>query len=218
MKVKYATLPAIAVMAFAAYVGFHPGIAYSEPQISSAVATSRIQDTATYNIDPMHTSIYFEISHMGLANVHGRINKFSGTIREDATDPTRSSVQFTAQTETIDTNVAPRDTHLKSADFFDVAKYPTITFKSTSLRSTPTGYIVNGDLTIKDVTKPISIAFRRYGVLKTQDQPDRVGYVAEPLRINRRDFNINYGQNLPNGNAAIGDTVTIRINVEATKA
>ena len=219
MKIKNLTIPLIAAAAFAATIAFHPGIAYSEPQLSSAVQTSRIKDTANYTIDPMHTSVYFEISHMGLANVHGRINKFSGTIKEDAVNPSRSSVDFTAQVNTIDTNVVPRDTHLKSADFFDVAKYPTLTFKSTSVREMTNGYVVEGDLTIKAVTKRISIPFKRYGVLPgSGDQPARVGYVADPIRINRRDFGINYGDNLPNGNAAIGDTVTIRLNVEATKA
>lgn len=218
MKIRYALIPASFTLAFGVYVAFHPGVAYAEPKIAAENRPTEIAQDASYSIDPMHTSIYFEIPHMGLANVHGRINKFEGKIVENASDLTKSSVQFTAQTDSIDTGVAPRDTHLKSADFFEVEKFPQITFKSTKVSKSRNGYVAEGDLTIKGVTKKVSIPFKHYGPLKgTGDQPDKIGVIADPIKINRRDFGITYGNNLPNGTPAIGNDVTIRISLEAAK-
>lgn len=219
MKVKYALIPATLAVGFGAYVAFHPGVAYAEPLIVSQGKAMEIKDTANYSIDPMHTSIYFEIPHMGLANVHGRINKFTGKVSTSGADLSKASVEFSAEARSIDTGVTPRDTHLKSADFFAVEKYPAITFKSTKISKSRNGYTAEGDLTIKAVTKKVSIPFKFYGPLKgSGEQPDKIGVIAEPIKINRRDFGVNYGNNLPDGTPAIGNEVTIRIALEAAKA
>src|SRR5262249_39622051 len=149
--------------------------------------TTRLADLANYTIDPQHTSIYFEITHMGISRVHGRFNKFSGKIHEDAADLTKSSVEFATQIDSVDTAVAARDTHLKSPDFFDVAKYPELSFKSTKIEKSKDGYVVTGDLTIKDKTKSISIPFRHYGpvTLTVGDKSTRVGVIAEPITLKR---------------------------------
>jgi polyisoprenoid-binding protein YceI len=217
MNIKLTLIPVAAIAGFGSYVAFHPGIAYAEPTQGAQIKPAQIATTGNYTIDPMHTSIYFQINHMGLTNVHGRLGKFEGKIVQNA-DLSRSSVQFTAQTDSIDTNVAPRDTHLKSKDFFEVEKYPTLNFKSTKIGKWGDGYVAVGDLTIKDVTKQVRIPFKYYGPLPGGgDQPERIGIIAEPIQINRRDFNVNYGNNLPNGIPAIGDYVTILLAVEATR-
>ena len=217
MNVKLTLIPIAAIAGFGSYVAFHPGVAYAEPSQAGQIKPSQISTVGNYMIDPMHTSIYFQINHMGLTNVHGRFGKFEGKIVQNP-DLSRSSVQFTAQTNSIDTNVPPRDTHLKSKDFFEVETYPTLSFKSTKIGKWGAGYVAVGDLTIKDVTKQVRIPFRYFGPLPgAGDQPERIGIIAEPLVINRRNFNINYGNNLPNGIPAVGNDVTIRLAVEATK-
>lgn len=217
MKVRYALIPATLAIGLGAYIAFHPGVAYAEPRMAATGQPTAIVQDASYTIDPMHTSIYFEISHMGLANIHGRINKFTGKIVENS-DVAKSSVEFTAEATSIDTGVVPRDNHLRSADFFEVEKFPLITFKSTKISKTDTGYLAEGDLTIKGATKKVSIPFKRYGPLKgTGDQPDKIGVIADPIKINRRDFNNTYGNNLPDGTPAIGNEVTIRVSLEANK-
>ena len=217
MNIKLTLIPVAAIAGFGSFVAFHPGIAYAEPTQGAQIKPAQIATTGNYTIDPMHTSIYFQINHMGLTNVHGRFGKFEGKIVQNA-DLSRSSVHFTAQTDSIDTNVAPRDTHLKSRDFFEVEKYPTLNFKSTKIGKWGDGYVAVGDLTIKDVTKQVRIPFKYYGPLAGGgDQPERIGIIAEPIVINRRHFNVNYGNNLPNGVPAIGNYVTIRLAVEATR-
>jgi polyisoprenoid-binding protein YceI len=146
MRLKFALVPLLAAVALAGYVGLHPGHAYSAPRMAAASATALGQ--AAYSIDPNHSSISFEITHMGLANIHGRINKFSGKIIEDESDLTKSSVEFTAQVETVDTAIPARDNHLRAADFFEVAKYPELSFKSTKVAKKRNGYVVTGDLTM----------------------------------------------------------------------
>jgi polyisoprenoid-binding protein YceI len=217
MNIKLTLIPAAAIAGFAGYVSFHPGVAIAEPNLSSQITPTLIKTVGNYTVDPMHTSIYFHINHMGLTNVHGRFGKFDGKIVQHP-DLNKSSVQFTAQTDSIDTNVAPRDTHLKSKDFFEVETYPTLTFKSTKIGRWQGGYVAVGNLTIKDVTKQVRIPFKYYGPLAGgADQPERIGIIADPLVINRRDFNIAYGNNLPNGVPAIGNDVVIKLAVEATK-
>jgi polyisoprenoid-binding protein YceI len=218
MNIKYTLIPVAAIAGFGAYMAFHPGVAYAEPSQVSQIKPTKISSTGNYTIDPMHTSIYFQINHMGLTNVHGRFGKFEGKIVQGGSGLEKSSVEFTALTNSIDTNVAPRDTHLKSKDFFEVETYPTLTFKSTKSGKWGVGYVAVGDLKIKDVTKQVRIPFRYFGPLPgSGDQPERIGIIADPITINRRDYNINYGNNLPNGIPAIGDVVTIRLAVEATR-
>jgi polyisoprenoid-binding protein YceI len=221
MKLKLALFPFALAAGFAAYVALHPGRAYSEPRMASGKSTP-FAPQATYSIDPAHSSIYFEITHLGLAKVHGRINKFSGKIREDEKDLTNSSVEFTAQVDTVDTAIAARDNHLKTADFFEVAKYPEMTFKSTKVAKAKDGYVATGDLTIKGKTVMVSLPFKHYGPLTLKgmggmsDQPARVGIIAEPVTLKRSDFGVGSQQKLPDGTVALSDEVTVRISLEAT--
>jgi polyisoprenoid-binding protein YceI len=210
-------VPAACVLSYVGYVAFHPGVSFAEPRIAAGKPT-RLADQANYTIDPQHTSIYFEITHMGISHVHGRFNKFSGKIHEDSSDLTKSSVEFTAQIDSVDTAVAARDTHLKSGDFFDAAKYPEMSFKSTKIEKSRDGYTVTGDLTIKDKTRPISIPFKHYGPIKLTvgDMSTRVGVVAEPITLKRSDFGVGGPFKLPDGTAGVSDELTVRISLEGT--
>lgn len=218
MNIRFTLIPLAVAVACAGYVAFHPGVAYAEPRFATLPATE-FADQASYTVDVDHCSISFEITHLGLSQTHGRFNKFSGKLKEDAQDLTKSSVEFTAQIDSIDTAVAARDKHLLTADFFDAAKYPTLTFKSTKVEKTKDGYAVTGDLTIKDKTKSITIPFKHYGpyTLTVGDMSTRVGVVADPIKIKRSDFGVGADFKLPDGREGASDEVIVRISFEAIK-
>jgi len=218
MKRKYILIPIAVATGFASYVAFHPGLAYAEPRMMAGKPT-KMAEQASYTIDPMHTSIYFEITHLGISKVHGRINKFEGKVIEDSKEMDKCSVNFKAQIGSIDTAVAARDEHLKKADFFDAEKFPELSFKSSKLVKSKDGYIVTGDLTIKDKTKKISIPFKHYGPLTLKgigDQGTRIGVIADPITIKRSDFGVGSTAPLPDGTIGASDEVIIRISLEAT--
>lgn len=216
MNLRTALIPLALVAGLIGAIALHPGVAYAEPRVASGRPTPLSQG-ARYTIDPEHGTFYFEIGHMGLSKVHGRLNKFSGKVHEDAKDLTKSSVEFAAQVESIDTGVAARDAHLRAADFFDVAKYPELTFRSTKVVRAKKGYIVTGDLTIKGKTKRISIPFRHFGPYLLKgfgEQPTRIGVVADPITIKRSDFGIGSTAHLPDGTMGASDEVVVRISFE----
>lgn len=213
MKKGLLIAPLLALTATAGVIAFHPGRAYSEPRLAQVAPTNI---AGSYKIDPMHTSVGFEVRHMGLSSIQGRFGKVAGNVTVDPQHLDRSKVEVTIETASVDTAVAPRDEHLRTADFFDVEKYPTITFKSTKIRKSGKAYIADGNLTIKDVTKPISICFKAYGPIDSNGA-QRGGIVAEPLVINRLDYGVGDNSKLPNGDEAIGSKITIRISAEAVK-
>jgi polyisoprenoid-binding protein YceI len=139
------------------------------------------------------------------------------SINYDAKDVTRSTVEFTAKTASIDTGVAARDNHLRSADFFEVEKYPEITFKSTGVAKQGDQWSVTGTFTMKGVTKTISFPFNIAGFLPAdQRNGGRMGVTAATT-LNRREYGINWGGNLPNGAAAVSDQIKIDLQIEAVK-
>jgi polyisoprenoid-binding protein YceI len=168
-----------------------------------------------YKIDPAHSTIGFAVRHYEINWVDGRFKEFEGAIRYDDKDVTKSSVEFNAKVESIDTGVAARDKHLRTADFFEVEKYPTLTFKSTRVeRKGKDGYVLHGDLTLKGVTKPVQLPFRLTGAVKDPRGNTRFGVEAQ-TKLNRRDFGINFGGPLTGGGLQIGDEVTINLHLEA---
>lgn len=182
-----------------------------------AVGANISQDEApsgVYNFDKAHTSIGFNVKHMGLVNVPGYFRDFTGTVNYDPKDVSKSSVEFTAKMTSIDTGVGKRDEHLRSADFFEVEKYPDMTFKSTKVEKRGKDLTVTGDLTMKGITKQISFPAQITGFIKDQRGGTRAGVTAEAT-INRRDFGVNYGGNLPNGAQMISDQVQVILNIEA---
>lgn len=170
-----------------------------------------------FKIDPAHSTIGFAIRHYEINWVDGRFKDFEGTIRYDDKDATKSSVEFTAKVESIDTGVAGRDKHLRTADFFEVEKYPTMTFKSTRVeRKGKDGHVLHGDLTLKGVTKPVQLAFRLTGAIKDPRGSTRFGVEAQ-TKLNRRDFGINFGGPMAGGGLVIGDEVNIKLHLEAVQ-
>lgn len=171
-------------------------------------------ETGTYSFNKAHSSIGFRVKHMGLVEVPGYFRDFTGTVNYDAKDVAKSSVEFTTKTTSVDTGVAPRDKHLRSADFFDVEKFPDLTFKSTKIEKKGKQWMLTGDLTMKGVTKSISFPFNINGFLKDDKGGTTMGASAETV-INRRDFGVNYGKNLPNGTPMLSDDITVVLQVEA---
>jgi polyisoprenoid-binding protein YceI len=169
-----------------------------------------------YQLDPAHSVIGFAVRHLEIAWVEGRFKEFDGTIRYDERDVTKSSVEFTAKVESVDTGVAPRDKHLRSADFFEVEKYPEMSFKSTRVERAGGGYVLHGDLTLKGVTKPVALPFTLAGAVKDPWGNTRFGVEAR-TKLDRRDYNIVFGQALAAGGFDIGHEVNIELHLEAVR-
>ena len=172
----------------------------------------------TYNLDPAHSTIGFAVRHFEINWVEGRFKDFTGTINYNEQDATKSTVQFTAKVESIDTGIEPRDKHLRAADFFDVATYPEIKFISTKIeKKGKDKFILHGDFTMRGVTKQIEFPFTFTGAIKDPWGNTRFGIEAH-TRINRRDFGINYGNALATGGFDVGNEITVNLNLEAVKA
>jgi polyisoprenoid-binding protein YceI len=170
-----------------------------------------------YNIDPAHSIIGFSIRHLEIAWVEGRFKDFKGTIHFDEKDVAKSSVEFTAKVESIDTGVEQRNAHLRTADFFDVAKYPEMNFKSTRVeRRGKDGYVLHGDFTLKGVTKQVALPFTVTGAIQDPWGNTRFGVTAQ-TKINRRDYGITWGKALENGGLDVSNEVTIDLQLEAVK-
>jgi polyisoprenoid-binding protein YceI len=173
--------------------------------MTAAVATDLT--TGTWAIDPVHSSINFSVRHLMVSKVRGSFETFSGaiTIAEDGTP----SVSATIDVNSIDTRNEQRDAHVRSADFFDAENHPTATFVSTSVRPDGDDYILDGDFTLKGVTKPVSLKLEYNGVNPGMGQASVV--------LNRKDFGIDIDMPLETGGTVIGDKVTITLEIEALK-
>ncbi len=167
----------------------------------------------TWKADPMHSSINFSIKHMGISFVQGRFNKFNGTLQENGDGLAGAKINFVIDAASINTDVEPRDNHLRNADFFDVAKYPNISFTTTSVQKlSGNNYKINGMLTMKDVTRPVSFAATYGGKTKADEKGlVRMGLTGK-LTINRFDYNINFD---PTG-MGVGKDVDITVFMEFT--
>lgn len=169
-----------------------------------------------YVIDASHADVSFQVRHL-VSQVTGRFNAFEGSIRVDRDNPQASSVQFTIQTESIDTSNEKRDEHLRSADFFDVASHPTITFRSTSMKALGEGrYEVTGDFTMHGVTKNITLPVEVLGEMKDPWGNQRIGFQIS-VTINRKDYGISYNKVLDQGGLMLGEDVKVSINLEAVQ-
>lgn len=170
-----------------------------------------------YQVDVAHSSVGFSVRHLMISNVKGQFKEFSGTIILDEEDITQSSVGVTIKTASIATGQERRDNHLKSAEFFDVEKYPELTFKSKSIEKADDGYRLVGDLTIKDVTKEVSFPFNLVGPINSPFGDVRIGAEAT-LTINRQDFGVSWNKALEGGGLVVGNEVKITLEVEAVKS
>lgn len=174
--------------------------------------------STTYMIDPAHSTAGFSIKHMMIAKVHGGFEKMSGKLILDSTDPAKSSINVSIEAASINTREAARDKHLKSPDFFDVDKYPTLTFKSTSVEGVLGGDLkVVGDLAIHGVTKQVVLTVEG----PTAEVKDPWGNVkigaSATTKIKRKDFGLTWNAALEAGGVLVGDDVNITLDVQFVK-
>jgi polyisoprenoid-binding protein YceI len=173
---------------------------------------------STWKIDPSHTNAHFKVKHMMISNVKGEFTSVTGSLEYNEADPSKSKVEATIDANSINTRDAQRDGHLKSADFLDVAKYPSLSFRSTSVKSNGGDYTVTGDLTIHGVTKTVSFDVNDL-TAPTKDPwgNTRIGLEAT-TKINRKDFGLVWNAALETGGVLVGEEVQITIDAEFVKA
>ncbi|HKD78705.1 MAG TPA: YceI family protein [Candidatus Angelobacter sp.] len=165
-----------------------------------------------FKIDPNHSSVNFAVAHMGVSTVVGRFTSFEGKIAYDDKDVTKSSVNVTIKTASISTDVAPRDNDLRSANYFDVEKFPEITFQSKSVEKTTNGLVAHGSLTIHGVSKDVDLPFEIKGPADAGQNRGKLMGAHASLTVNRQDFGV--GKATP----MIGNEVRIELFVEARMA
>ncbi|MDD2859201.1 MAG: YceI family protein [Candidatus Nanopelagicales bacterium] len=167
----------------------------------------------TWKIDTVHTHVGFVIKHMMVSKVRGQFDTFSGEIIT-ADNPADSSVAVTIEATSINTGNTMRDDHIRSADFFDAANHPTITFTSTGVRQEGEDFFIDGDLTIRGTSKAVSLKTEAPEFAQIADDKFKAGFSAN-LEINRTDFGVNYNGPIPGGGVALGEKVQIVLEVEA---
>ena len=171
----------------------------------------------TWSIDPAHSSVEFAVRHLMIATARGRFAAVTGTVLLDDTEPANSAIDIAIDAASIDTREPQRDAHLRSADFFDVERFPVITFRSTQIeRRSDDEYRATGDLTIHGVTRPVVLDISGHGQVTDPWGKLRAGFSAT-TRINRKDFGLTWNQLLEAGGVAVGDEVRISIDVELVK-
>jgi polyisoprenoid-binding protein YceI len=183
-----------------------------------ATTTSSPASTITWKLDPAHSGAEFKVKHMMISNVKGSFSGLSGTLTEHTVDSTLSGIEASVDVSTVSTGDLQRDGHLKSADFFDVEKFPTMTFKSTQVeRKSGDEYAVTGDLTLHGVTKPVTFAVE--GPSAPGKDPwgnTRIGLSAT-AKINRKDFGLSWNSALETGGLLVGEDVHIALEVQFIK-
>ena len=169
----------------------------------------------TWEIDPVHSEVSFVVRHMVVSKVRGRFDRFSGTIVTDE-DLARSSVNVLIDASSINTNEPTRDSHVRSADFLDVENFPNITFRSTAVRSEGGGFLIDGQLTIRGATRPVTLDVEVNGFTPDPYGGTRAGFSAT-TEINRQDFAVSYNGPIPGASNAmvLSDKVTLNLEVEA---
>ncbi len=185
----------------------------------STVATPEVTATTTWNIDPVHSHAEFKVRHMMISNVKGEFKGIKGALKLNDADLTQSAVEVSIDATTIDTGEAQRDGHLKTADFLDVEKFPTLTFKSTRVVKSKSGDVnVSGDLTIHGVTRNVELAVEGPSApMKDPWGNTRIGLSAT-THINRKDFGLTWNAALETGGILVGDEVNITLDVQFIKA
>ena len=172
---------------------------------------------STYQIDSSHSSASFSIKHMMIAKIHGGFEKISGTLVYDAANPSKSTLDVSIDAASINTREAARDTHLKSADFFDVEKFPTLNFKATKIEGSGEDLKVTGDLTIHGITK--SVVLEVEGPSAEMKDPwgqTKIG-ASGKTKINRKDFGLTWNAALETGGILVGEDVSITLDIQFTK-
>ena len=188
-----------------------------EDSMTATVDTAPVAGTkTTWKLDPSHTTVEFSAKHLMITTVKGRITDVAGTISIDEKKPENSSVEVTLKSSSLDTRTDQRDQHLRSADFLDVEKYPEIRFRSTRIQGDKQSFKLTGDLTIRDVTRPITIDVEFEGRTKDPWGGERVGFSANG-KIDRRDFGLTWNQALEAGGVVVGNDIKISLEAQAVK-
>jgi polyisoprenoid-binding protein YceI len=176
------------------------------------------ETTSTWTIDPAHTEVGFAVKHLMISTVRGRFGDVRGTITLEGNDVTRSSVEAEIATASIDTRQEQRDTHLRSADFFEVDTYPTIAFRSTRIeRIENDRYRITGNLTIRDVTREVALETTDEGRGRDPWGGERLAFSAATT-IDRRDFGLTWNQALETGGVLVSNEIKISIDLQAVRA
>jgi polyisoprenoid-binding protein YceI len=171
-----------------------------------------------WNFDTQHSSIGFKVRHMMVSKVRGRFTKWSGHLEIDEANPGASKIDVEIDMTSIDTQEPQRDAHLRTGDFFEVEKFPTITFKKTGAeRVSGDKFKLTGDLTIRGVTKPITLEIEHNGRATHPQMGEKIGYSAHGS-LSRKEFGLVYNMALEAGGVVISDNVDLELEIEATKA
>ncbi len=181
-----------------------------------AAAAAPVAASDTWVVDASHTGVEFSVRHMMITNVKGSFATFDGVLEYDPKKVTKTKIQGTIDVASVNTDDAKRDEHLRSADFFDVATHPKMTFESTKVIKDGDGYVAVGNLTLRGVTKEVRMPVEFSGPIKDPWGNDRIGFSASTT-INRQDFGVKWNKTLDAGGAVVGDTVRISIDGEAIK-
>jgi polyisoprenoid-binding protein YceI len=179
-----------------------------------STAVQPATSTTTWAFDPVHSSVEFAVRHLMITTVKGRFTDVQGTVTLDDANPAASAAEIAVQVASIDTGERQRDAHLKSADFFEAEKFPTLTFRSTSVRDhKKNGFTLIGDLTIHGVTREVALDVTTEGRAKDPWGGQRAGYTAT-TKIKRSDFGLTWNQLLETGGFAVSDDVKISLDVQ----
>ena len=181
--------------------------------MTAAVDTHKLT-AGVWAIDQVHSSVNFSVRHLVVGKAHGRFDQFSGaiTISEDGTPSVRAEVDVTS----IDTGNEQREAHIKAPDFFDAAQFPTATFVSTAVRADGDDYLLDGDFTLKGVTRPVTLDLEFNGVNAGMGHGEVAGFEASVV-LNRKDFGIDIDMPLETGGTVVGDKISVTLEIEAVK-
>ncbi len=191
----------------------------------STPAAESVFDTGTtavadvsgdYTIDASHSHVGFQARHAMVTSVRGAFKTFEGTAVIDTANPSASSVKLTIDVASVDTGSADRDGHLQSPDFFDAATFPAITFASTDVERDGSEWAITGDLTIKDVTKPVTVVFEETGSAQDPFGNLRVGFEGE-VAVNRKDWGLSWNAALETGGVLVSEKVKLQFDISAIK-
>lgn len=178
-------------------------------------ATSQISKTTEWNIDPSHSAAHFSVRHLMISNVRGEFSKLSGNVVLDSADLTRSTVEVSLDTASINTREPARDEHLRSADFFDTANYPAITFRSKRIAAAGSEqFKLSGDLTIRGVSKEVTFDVEGPTAAIKDPWGNMRSGISATAKINRKDFGLVWNAVIESGGVAVGDQVSITIEAE----
>lgn len=180
-----------------------------------STAVNNALETGTWTIDPVHSAVNFSVRHLMVSKVRGKFENFSGAITVDENG--NPAVTAEIDVNSINTGNEQRDGHIKSADFFEVEKYPTATFTSTSVKPDGGDYLLEGDFTLHGVTRPVTLKLEFNGVNPGMGNGPVAGFEASVV-LNRKDFGIDIDMPLETGGTVVGDKVTITLEIEAGKA